>query len=172
MDFKPLLLSLCFAVPLARAQYQPNLLTVAPAVEVVLGPADVHAGLLLEYSRYLESGFDFYARVPVLLTHTPAGADTPSGSGWVVSTGLSLGVRYLFLEEQVRPWLGLHAASTLLGTTPSLSWYVGPGTSAGLDVVLSESFVVGARVTWDVFIVLNGPWRQQLQGALTLSVLW
>lgn len=166
-----LVVSALLAAPAARAQYSSSVLTAGPTIGVSIGSARVHSGLLLEYSRYLESGFEFFARAPVLLTQVPAGADTSTGAGWVFATGLSLGVRYLFAEEAVRPWVGAQVGASILITTPSVTWFVGPGAGAGLEWVLSESIALGARATWDLFIHLNEPSVNQLGGALTVSIL-
>lgn len=172
MDFlKTLVASALLAASLAHAQYSSSALTVGPTSGVSLGSARVHAGLLIEYARYLEHGFELFGRAPILLTQVPAGADTPTGKGWVFATGLSLGARYLFAEEALRPWVGAHVGTSILVTTPGVSWFVGPGAGAGLEWVLSESFALGARATWDLFIRLNEPWMSQLGGALTLTIL-
>ena len=54
--------------------------------------------LTLEGSLYIDSGFDIYLRIPVMLTESPTGAATASGRGQVYGSGGSLGVRYLLLE--------------------------------------------------------------------------
>ena len=112
---------LIFAVlisTLAHAQYAPHSLGAGPQVSGVVGTGQVMGGISLEGSQYLEDGFEFFVRVPVLIAETPAGADTPSGAGRVFSTGGSLGVRYLFVEGMFRPWVALQLSGVVLVTKP------------------------------------------------------
>lgn len=156
----------------AHAQYAPHTLGLGPHVATALGSQSVMWGLSLEFSQYLESGFEFVVRVPVLIADVAVGADTASGAGKVFATGGSMGVRYLFLEGLVRPWVGLQLSGVVLVTTPEVSWFLGAGTTLGLDWVLSESWSIGARGSYDVFVDLNRPWRHQLGGSLVASVLF
>ena len=155
-----------------HAQYAPRSLGAGPQVSVALGSRSVMGGLSLEFSQYLESGFEFFARVPVLIAEVPVGADTPSGAGRVFATGGSLGVRYLFTEGLVRPWVGLQLSGVVLVTKPEVTWSLGAGTTLGFDWILNESWSIGARGIYDVFIDLNRPWRHQLGGSLIASVLF
>lgn len=156
----------------AQAQYAPHSLGLGPEVTAVLGRQSVMGGLSIEFTQYLESGFEFFARVPVLIADVPVGADTPSGAGRVFATGGSLGVRYLFVEGLVRPWVGLQLSLVVLVTRPEVTWSLGAGTTLGLDWILSESWSVGARGHYDVFVDLNRPWRHQLGGSLIVCVLF
>ena len=157
---------------LAHAQYAPHSLGAGPHVSGVMGTGRVMGGISLEGTQYLESGFEFFIRVPLLIAETPVGADTPSGAGRVFSTGGSLGVRYLFVEGMVRPWVALQLSGVVLATKPEAIWFLGTGTTVGIDWVVSESWSIGARGIYDVFIDLNGPWRHQLGGTLMVSVLF
>ncbi len=169
----------CFVVLLAlviprvaSAQYAPQSLGLGPHVTFVAGSQAVMGGVAIEFSRYLENGFEFFSRVPVLIAQVPVGADTPDGSGRVFATGASLGVRYLFVESSVRPWVGLQLGGVVLITKPEVIWFLGTGATLGLDWILTESWSVGARAIYDVFIDLNRPWRHQLGGSLIVSVLF
>lgn len=154
----------------ARAQFNNSSLSAGPLINSVIGQGAQY-GLALEYDRYLESGFEFVARAPVVIAETPVGADTASGAGRVFGTGLSLGVRYLFLEEHFRPWAGAQLTWTILITTPSPVWGLGAGPSLGVDWVFSESFALSLRGSYDVFVELNSPWRHQLGVTLGLVIL-
>ena len=151
---------------LCRAEFSNHSLSAGPQVTWVEPARSVMWGLTLEGSKYLENGFEVFGRVPLLI------AEPPGGLGQrVFSTGGSLGVRYLFIEGTVQPWVGLQASSVVLITEP-VSWFLGPGATLGLDWVLNDSWAIGARGSYDVFIDLNGPWRHQLGGSLTASVLF
>ena len=163
---------LCLAPFVAHAQYAPHSLGVGPQVTSLIGTSSPLWGLSLEFSNYLESGFEFFGRVPLLIAQTPVGADTADGAGRVFATGASLGVRYLFIEGSVRPWVGLQVGGLVLATRPEVRWFLGAGATVGLDWVLTESWSVGARGLYDVYVDLNRPWRHQLGGTLNVSVLF
>jgi outer membrane protein len=168
---KRFVFGLMVLAPAAHAQYSSSALGVGIQATTVVSTGPQY-GLTLEYSRYLESSFEFYVRAPVLIVETPVGAATESGAGRVFGTGLSLGVRYLFHEEVLRPWVGLHLGASVLITRPEIAWFLGPGTAVGLDWVLSESFSLGLRGSYDVFVDLNRPWRHQLGLTLGVAVLF
>lgn len=170
MDLKTFLAALILFAPAARAQFNNSSLSAGPLLNSVIGQGPQY-GLALEYDRYLESGFEFIARAPVVIAETPSGADTPSGAGRVFGTGLSLGARYLFLEEALRPWVGAQLTWTILITQPSAVWALGAGPSVGVDWVFSESFALSLRGSYDVFVELNRPWRHQLSVTLGLVIL-
>ncbi|MBL8916799.1 MAG: hypothetical protein JNM17_39215 [Archangium sp.] len=171
LTLKRLALLACVTASLAaRAQFNNSSLSAGPLVNSVIGQGAQY-GLALEYDRYLESGFELVARAPVVIAETPVGADTPSGAGRVFGTGLSVGARYLFLEEQLRPWAGLQLTWTILITQPAPVWGLGAGPSLGLDWVFHESFALSLRGSYDVFVELNRPWRHQLSVTLGLVIL-
>lgn len=154
----------------AHAQYNNTSLGVGVQFNAVLNEPS-RGGLSLQFTRYLESGFEFYARAPALIAEVRAGADTPSGAGRVFATGLSLGVRYLFLEDHLRPWFGLQLGSAILITKPDVTWAIGPGASFGLDWVVSDSIALELAGTYELFIDLNKPSRHQLGGTLSVLIL-
>lgn len=102
--------------------------------------------LSLEGSWYIENGFDLYVQVPFTLTTTTPNRLTPA-------TGIHLGVRYLFLEESIRPWVGLHLANVTVFTMPDPTIFAGVGAAAGLEFFFTDAFTIGARGTYD--LVLN-----------------
>lgn len=155
---------------LAHAQFNNAQLSAGVLLNSVVGVGPQY-GLVVGYDRYLDAGFEFFARAPVLIVETPAGANTATGQGRVFGTGLSLGVRYLFNEDTWRPWAGVQATGSVLITTPQVAWFLGGGVSAGFEWVISESFALGLRGSYDAFVDLNLPWRHQLGVSLGLIVL-
>ena len=117
----------CVAPFVAHAQYAPHSLGRGPHLATVVGSRSLMWGLSLEFSNYLDSGFEFFGRVPLLIAETPVGAETTSGAGRVFATGASVGVRYLFLEGMVRPWVGLQLGGVVLVTQPEVTWFLGAG---------------------------------------------
>ena len=119
------------------------------------GPEDWAPAITLEASRYIESGFEVFLRVPFLLLHSQTGADTPTGAGWIIGGGGQLGARYLFLEEQLRPWVGLELAGLVLNKKPAVEGFGGLGASAGVDYFVAENLSIGARGFCDALFDLN-----------------
>ena len=81
---------------------------------------DFAAPLNLEGSLYIENGFDVFVQIPLMLVSVAQGAATPSGAGLVFGTGGHLGVRYLFSEETIRPYVGLELAGFVLLTASAI----------------------------------------------------
>ncbi|MBS1153254.1 MAG: hypothetical protein H6Q89_4952, partial [Myxococcaceae bacterium] len=80
-----------------------------------------------------------------------------------------LGVRYLFSEEDLRPYIGLEAAAFVLlaKTTVVLG---GGGVLVGLDYFVADTVSIGARGFFDLFIELNVDPRPAVGGALSVAV--
>lgn len=130
---------------------------------------DFAVPLTLEGSLYIENGFDIFAHVPLMLVNVTSGAATTSGAGLIFGTGGHLGVRYLFSEETLRPYVGLEAAAFVLlaSTTVILG---GGGVIAGIDYFVADTVSIGARGFFDLFIELNVAPRPAVGGALTVGV--
>jgi outer membrane protein len=127
--------------------------------------------LWFEASGYLEDGFEFFVRVPVALAHVRVGAMTPDGSGFVPASGLQLGVRYLFLEEAVRPFVFLHLGGvwTFRGASVADNLLVGPGGGVGLEIFVSDSVSLQARAFGEWYVTINAPQRGSLGATVTVS---
>ncbi len=125
--------------------------------------------LTLEGTLYIENGFDIFAHVPLMLVSVTLGAATASKAGLVFGTGGHLGVRYLFSEETIRPYVGVEIAGFALLTTTTVV-FVGPGVVAGIDFFLADTVSVGARGFFDLFIELNVPVRPAFGGGASVAV--
>lgn len=109
----------------------------------------------LEAGYYVESGFDVYLRVQLSLVRQGVGFGLDKNSpGFLFGIGGQLGIRYLFLEESVRPYVGLHLAG--LGLPSELRvgppGYGGVGACAGVDFFLGESISLGVRGYLDLLM--------------------
>jgi outer membrane protein len=132
--------------------------------------------LWLEGSYYAENGFDVYVRIPLALASVKIGAPTASGAGLVVATGGQFGVRYLFMEETVRPFVSLHLSGIYV-IRPTQQGVIdvgsnllaGPGVGAGVEYFVGDSVSLQLRGFFDWFIALNTPQRFSLGGTLTAS---
>lgn len=131
--------------------------------------------LWLEGSYYAENGFDVYVRIPLALANVKIGAPTTSGAGLVVATGGQFGVRYLFMEETLRPFVSLHISGIYVIRPTSTSVDVGsnllagPGVGAGVEYFVADSVSLQLRGFFDWFIALNAPQRFSLGGTLTAA---
>jgi hypothetical protein len=118
----------------------------------------------LEGGYYLSDGFDLYLRVPFMLMYQRVGV-TETGGGLIFATGGQFGVRYLFLEEDLRPYVNLHLAGLYFVRNQNLgNFFFGPGFGGGLEYFVGESVAVGARAYVDLFINLNQPLRYSIGG--------
>jgi outer membrane protein len=161
---------LCFA-PDATAQYANRSLGVGAQATTSIDHAPQWA-VTLEGSAYIESGFDLFLRVPLLITNTPVGAATPSGGGQVFGTGGSLGIRFLFLEERIRPFVGIQLSGLVLFTQPVVDYSVGPGASVGTDFFVSQAVSIGLRASYDLLIELNKPLRHNFGAGLNVAAIF
>jgi outer membrane protein len=153
--------------PDAHAQYANRSFGVGLSVNNAIEPA-----LTLEGSVYIESGFDIYLRIPLTILSTPSGAATVSGSGQVYGTGASLGVRYLFLEERIRPYVGLQISTQVLFTQPLVDYYFGPGATVGCDFFVTDFLSLGVRGSYDMFVDLNRPLRHNFSGGISVTTIF
>jgi outer membrane protein len=127
--------------------------------------------LTLEGSLYIDSGFELYAQVPLSVVDVATGADNPgnNGRGQVFGTGGHLGARYLFLEETIRPYVGLEFATFVLITVPDPKVIFGPGLSGGIQWFVADSISIGANANFNVFFELNKPVRPAFGGGLNFG---
>jgi outer membrane protein len=123
--------------------------------------------LTLEGSMYIDAGFDAYLQVPFMLVEVSPSLN--QGKHQAFGTGGHLGVRYLFLEESIRPYVGLEVASFVIVTEPDPKILWGPGASAGIDWFVADSVAIGAHVFFDYFIELNHPEHPALGGGLVVN---
>jgi outer membrane protein len=116
------------------------------------GDAHVEWGVpaTLEGGFYLESGFALYLRIPFMLLKQTTGE-------LVFGMGGQLGVRYLLLEEAVRPYVMLHLAALVLNrdATSIPNVFAGPGTGFGVDFFVTDSVSLGLRATADLYLTLT-----------------
>lgn len=103
----------------------------------------------LEGSRYLENGFETYARVGMMILTEPVLKKQ------VLGATPSIGIRYLFSEESVRPYIGADIAYIHIFFEGGAYQRVGPGLNLGVDMFVSESIALGVRGTAAMYISLN-----------------
>jgi outer membrane protein len=149
---------LCAASASASASFSNHSIGLSVSGFKLLGataPANWGVPIALEGGLYLENGFEAFIHVQGMILQVKNGAETANGMGSIFGFGGHLGVRYLFLEESIRPYVSLQVAVLGMATTPAVQGFVGPGVSAGVDFFVNESISVGARATVDLFWWLN-----------------
>jgi len=121
-------------------------------------------GLMGTY--YLEDGLELTLRVHGLIV-TVAVANNIQA--FAASGGF--GVRYLFLQEQFRPYVGAEISyfQLLGGGGGDLLNYVGASPAAGFDFMLGPQFSLGPRAQvnlyWMINRNLNAAWEVTVEAA-------
>lgn len=105
----------------------------------------------LEGTRYIENGFESYLRFQVMLLRPNIGDQTAIG------VAPALGIRYLFAEEMVRPYVGIDLSYLhLFNAVPGLVVdRVGPGANLGIEFFVSDSVAIGARAQTAMYLALD-----------------
>ncbi|MFT3707191.1 MAG: hypothetical protein QM817_05925 [Archangium sp.] len=115
--------------------------------------------ITLEGGLYLESGFELYLKIPLLFARQKFGVTADNGPGIVIASGGQFGARYLFLEESIRPWVGIHLSGIYFVRDAAAvqlpNFFIGPGTAVGVDFFVSDSISLGVKGYFDMFVTLN-----------------
>lgn len=115
-------------------------------------------------SLYIESGFEV-----VSLTKVAFPLDPISGKR-VIGLAPSLGIRYLILEESLRPYVGADLSYLHVFKPQANSSYFGLGPNAGVEYFVSDSISLGARVQFNFYLSLEERVQTSLIGSLGSSV--
>jgi outer membrane protein len=114
----------------------------------------------IDASLYIENGFELVSLSKIAF---PKDTTDPEEKR-VVGLAPSIGLRYLFSEESIRPYVGSDI-SYLIVFKESVSNFVGIGPNVGVDFFVSDSVSVGVRGQYNFYIALN----EKTQTSLTLS---
>jgi outer membrane protein len=100
-------------------------------------------------SIYIDQGFELVAHLGIMAVH-----DRVLNQNVLALDGPALGVRYLLLEERIRPFVGLDVNFLYLPGNvqqPSTA-FAGLGPNAGAELLLNDGFSIGlcARFNWYV----------------------
>ena len=113
----------------------------------------------LDASVYIENGFEVVSLTKIAFPLDPATDKR------VIGLAPSVGMRYLFLEESIRPHVGADLSHLIVFKEPTTPQYVGVDPNAGIDFFVSESISVGARAQYNFYIALN----EETQNSLIFS---
>lgn len=135
--------------------------------------------ITLEGGFYIESGFEVFLRIPLLFAQQKFGFNTADGKGIVLASGGQFGIKYMFLEESIRPYVTLHlaglyfirdgAALMAMSGVNLNNFFIGPGTSFGVDFFVGESISLGARGYVDMYVTLNVPPNFAIGGGIAAT---
>ncbi len=119
----------------------------------------------VEYSVYIENGFDLHMRCLVGIHQQ----QVPSKN--VVGIFPAIGIRYLLSEEVFRPYIGASIAYMAF-LTDKYSSRVSLSPYAGFEYFADENFAVGLQAEYLPIISLNDPVVHSLAGVAKVSWGW
>ncbi len=129
----------------------------------------IPAGIL--YTAYLDAGFEATGHFHVMFLRDPVLQKT------VVGVTPQIGIRYLFAQEHLRPYVALDISYLNLfydqGANQSAATsYVGIGPNLGLDVFINDTWSVGVRGQYNLYVMLNKPLQTSLGATLEVATYY
>jgi outer membrane protein len=107
-------------------------------------------------SIYIENGFDVVAHIGIMVVH-----DKVLNQNVLALDGPALGIRYLFLEESIRPFAGVDVSFlNIFGQVqqPNTA-FAGLGPNAGVEFFVSDSISIGLMARFNLYVSLNEVWE-------------
>jgi outer membrane protein len=131
----------------ASAQFENHSVSLSAGYLAFEAASEIRHGLPvgLGYSGYIDNGFEWTASLEVMLLTTRVTEQNVFG----LSGGP--GIRYLFLQESVRPWVGSELKYVHLFGSDQVSSYVGLNPEIGLDVFVTEQFSLGGKGQFNLY---------------------
>jgi outer membrane protein len=117
----------------------------------------------LGYTGYIESGFEWTVNLEAIFVRTRVTERNVFGLAG------GPGIRYLFLQEAVRPFVGAELSYLHLFANDESSSYLGVGPKVGLDFFVTAQFSLGVNGQFKVYGTFRD--RVETQTALSASVL-
>ncbi|QRO00428.1 outer membrane beta-barrel protein [Archangium violaceum] len=150
-----------FVAAPAHAQFANRSLGLSAGYMNFNGTASLNSTVFIGFdaSLYIESGFEV-----VSLTKLAFPQDPISGKR-VVGLAPSLGIRYLILEESIRPYVGADLSYLHVFKDQGESNFVGIGPNAGVEFFVTDSVSLGARAQFNAYLSLS----ERVQTSLILS---
>jgi outer membrane protein len=116
----------------------------------------------LAYTGYIESGFEWTVGVQGMILRDLTGRQ-------VVAVAGGPGLRYLFLEEALRPYVGAELTYLHIFALETAASFVGLGPYGGVDYFVTDSFSAGVRAQYNLYVMLNQPVQTSLGASVVLS---
>ena len=142
------LLAAMWAVP-AQAQFGNTSLGLGVGYLRMTNSIEWGVPISFEGSRYIENGFETYIHTGLMILTEPV------LKRQVIGVTPAVGVRYLFSEESIRPYIGADLAYIHIFFENAAYQRVGPGLNLGVDAFVSDSITIGVRGTAALYISLN-----------------
>ncbi|MFL5355360.1 outer membrane beta-barrel protein [Archangium sp.] len=155
-----LLAALFLAAP-AHAQFANRSLGLSAGYMNFNNTASLNSTVFLGFdaSLYIESGFEVVSLTKLAFPYDPISEKR------VVGLAPSLGIRYLFLEEGIRPYLGADLSYLHIFKDSGEQNFFGVGPNAGVEFFVSDSISLGARAQFNAYLSLD----EAVQTSLILS---
>jgi outer membrane protein len=137
----------------AFAQHENHSLSLAAGYTNLRDAAAATYGFPIGFgcTGYIDSGFEWTANVDAMLL-------TESGTARnIFGLAAGPGLRYLFLQESIRPWVGAEISYLHLFQIDQASSHLGLGPNAGLDFFVTEQFSLGLKGHLDFYAILRDP---------------
>ncbi len=117
------------------------------------------------YSGYIEAGFEWTVAAQFMILRNAV------ANRQMVGAAGGPGIRYLFLEESLRPYVG-GELTYLHVFDPEVNFQrVGIGPYVGVDYFLTDSFSLGARGQVNLYLMLNEPVNRSV-GLNVIASAW
>ncbi len=110
-------------------------------------------------SLYIENRFEVVSLTKIAFPFDPISQRR------VVGLAPSLGIRYLFLEESIRPYIGADLSYLHIFKEQGESNFFGLGPNAGIEFFVSDSISLGARAQFNTYLSLT----ERVQTSFILS---
>jgi outer membrane protein len=155
------LLAALFVAAPAHAQFANHSLGLSAGYMNFNNTASLNSTVFLGFdaSLYVENGFEV-----VSLTKLAFPKDPITGRR-VLGLAPSLGIRYLFLEEGIRPYIGADLSYLHVFKDTGEQNFFGVGPNVGLEFFVSDSISLGARAQFNAYLSLD----EAVQTSLILS---
>jgi len=134
------------------------------------GGLDYGLPLGLLYTNFLtDLNLDVTLRAQLMLLRDPV------LNRYIIGATPSVGVRYLFSQESIRPYIGLDVTYLHIfydTNNASVANLVGASPNAGVDFFLNGSFSVGLHVQFTLYPMLNDQWQSSFGGTVDVATYY
>lgn len=150
-----------FVATPAHAQFANHSLGVSAGYMNFNNTASLNSTVFIGFdaSLYIENGFEVVSLTKIAFPQDPISEHR------VVGLAPSLGIRYLFLEEGIRPYIGADLSYLHVFKDQGEQNFVGLGPNAGIEFFVSDSVSLGARAQFNAYLSLT----ERVQTSLILS---
>ncbi len=113
---------------------------------------------------FIEGGFEVVSLTKLAFPYDPI------SDRRVLGLAPSVGLRYLFLQESIRPYVGADLSYLHVFKPQGDSNFFGLGANAGIEFFVSDSISLGVRGQFNVYLSLNEATQTSLMGSGGASI--